>query len=337
MANWSSGMEVSRWAKQLAYEVGKEIYFSKFMGESFDSMIVKKQMDEGKGKDITFGLVGLTPAADNNSGGFYTGDTAIEGNEANLTSNTQTVATAHRRFAVISDGNFADSKVLYDFRNEALTELKRSYAEDHDAQIFSALTATSGTFGQLRADATASAYSNSDGEASLATGDSITLADISKLKRIAMLGGSATWKMRPIKVEGKDYYVLLVHPEVSYDLFQLPAFQQIQREANLRGDENPLFAGALGMYDGVVIHEHEGITTADNMGSGDNVKGARNLFLGAGAGLCAGIGEMNWVEKTFDYGNKLGIAAGQIYGVDRAVYNSKDYGCIQYLTARTDL
>ena len=139
------------------------------------------------------------------------------------------------------------------------------------------------------------------------------------------------------QVEGKDYYVLLVHPEVSYDLFQLPAFQQIQREANLRGDENPLFAGALGMYDGVVIHEHEGITTADNMGSGNNVKGARNLFLGAGAGLCAGIGEMNWVEKTFDYGNKLGIAAGQIYGVGLSTFDSKDYAVIQYISARTDL
>jgi len=336
MANWSTGLQVSRWAKQLAYEVGKEIYFSKFMGESFDSMIVKKQMDEGKGKDITFGLAGLTPAADDNSGGFYTGDSAIEGNEANLSSNSQTVSTAHRRFAVISDGNFADSKVLYDFRTEALSELKRSYAEDHDAQIFNALTADSGTFGQLRADATASAYTNSDDEGNLEAGDKITLEDISKLKRIAMLGASATWKMRPIRVEGKDYYVLLVHPEVSYDLFNLPGFQQIQREANLRGDENPLFAGALGMYDGVVIHEHEGVATG-NFGSGDGVKGARNLFLGAGAGLCAGIGEMNWVEKTFDYGNKLGIAAGQIYGVSRAVFNSKDYGSIQYLTSRTDI
>jgi len=336
MANWSTGLQVSRWAKQLAYEVGKEIYFSKFMGESFDSMIVKKQMDEGKGKDITFGLAGLTPAADDNSGGFYTGDSAIEGNEANLSSNSQTVSTAHRRFAVISDGNFADSKVLYDFRTEALSELKRSYAEDHDAQIFNALTADSGTFGQLRADATASAYTNADDEGNLEAGDKITLEDISKLKRIAMLGASATWKMRPIRVEGKDYYVLLVHPEVSYDLFNLPGFQQIQREANLRGDENPLFAGALGMYDGVVIHEHEGVATG-NFGSGDGVKGARNLFLGAGAGLCAGIGEMNWVEKTFDYGNKLGIAAGQIYGVSRAVFNSKDYGSIQYLTSRTDI
>jgi N4-gp56 family major capsid protein len=336
MANWSTGLQVSRWAKQLAYEVGKEIYFSKFMGESFDSMIVKKQMDEGKGKDITFGLAGLTPAADDTSGGFYTGDTAIEGNEASLSSNSQTVSTAHRRFAVISDGNFADSKVLYDFRTEALSELKRSYAEDHDAQIFNALTAESGTFGQLKAAAAGSTYGNSDGEATLAATGKITLSDISKLKRIAMLGGSGTWKMRPIKVDGKDYYVLLIHPEVSYDLFNLPGFQQIQREANLRGDENPLFAGALGMYDGVVIHEHEGVATGD-FGSGDAVKGARNLFLGAGAGLCAGIGEMNWVEKTFDYGNKLGIAAGQIYGVSRAVFNSKDYGTIQYLTSRTDI
>ena len=32
-ADWASGLEVSRWAKELQVEVGKEIYFSKFMGE----------------------------------------------------------------------------------------------------------------------------------------------------------------------------------------------------------------------------------------------------------------------------------------------------------------
>ena len=33
--SWDAGLNVSRWAKQLAYEVGKEIYFSKFMGDTF--------------------------------------------------------------------------------------------------------------------------------------------------------------------------------------------------------------------------------------------------------------------------------------------------------------
>ena len=39
---WDAQLNVSRWAKQLAYEVGKEIYFSKFMGDTFGSMIVSQ-------------------------------------------------------------------------------------------------------------------------------------------------------------------------------------------------------------------------------------------------------------------------------------------------------
>jgi len=324
---WASGLNVSRWAKQLAYEVGKEIYFSKFMGDTFDSMIVEKAMDEGKGKDVTFGLVGLT-------GTVVTGDSSLEGNEDGLSSYSLTVTTSQRRFGVTNAGNFDNSKVLYNFRNEAMSQLKRVYAEDIDAQIFSAMTATSGTFGNVLAVTSAgSTYSNSDQSSSLASNGQIQLEDISRLKRIAQLGGTGTWKMKPIKVEGKDYYVLLIHPEVAYDLFKLDGWTQAQREANVRGDDNPLFTGSLGIYDGVVIHEHEGITT----GAYNGQAGARNLFLGAGAGCMGNVGDMTWVEKSFDYGNKLGVAGGKIYGVSRTAFNSKDYGCIQYISKRTDL
>lgn len=326
---WDSALNVSRWAKQLAYEVGKEIYFSKFMGDTFESMIVSKSMPEGKGKDMTFGLVGYTGTA-------VTGDSALESNEQTLSSHELTVATSQRRFGVINAGNFDDSKVLYNYRSEALAQLKRQYAEDHDAQIFGALTVTSGAGAFLRADNSASVYAASDPEGDLAAADLATAEDISKLKKMAMLGTTKSYKMKPIRVDGKDHYVLLVHPEVAYDLANDTTWLNAQKNANVRGSDNPIFSGALGMYDGVIVHEHEGITTGD-FGSGDAVKGARNLFLGAGAACHAKVDEMSWVEKTFDYGNKLGIAAGQIYGVARSAFNSKDYAVIQYLTSRTDL
>ena len=56
-ANWASGLEVSRWAKELQFEVGKEIYFSKFMGESPGMPINLKRTEDGVGKDVTFCLV----------------------------------------------------------------------------------------------------------------------------------------------------------------------------------------------------------------------------------------------------------------------------------------
>jgi len=329
--SWDTGLNVSRWAKQLAYEVGKEIYFSKFMGDSFESMIVSKSMPEGKGKDMTFGLVGYTGTA-------VTGDSPLESNEQNITSNEVTVTTAQRRFGIINAGNFDDSKVLYNFRSEALAQLKRQYAEDHDAQIFSALTKTSGAGAYLRADSetAGSVYADSDPKAAVATTDLATAEDISKLKKMAMLGTTKSYKMKPIRVDGKDHYVLLVHPEVAYDLAKDDTWLNAQKNANVRGSENPIFSGALGMYDGVIVHEHEGITTAAD-GGGASVVYARNLFLGAGAACHAKVDEMSWVEKTFDYGNKLGIAAGQIYGVGMSTFDSKDYAVIQYLTSRTDL
>lgn len=327
--SWDTGLNVSRWAKQLAYEVGKEIYFSKFIGDTFESMIVSKSMPEGKGKDMTFGLVGYTGTA-------ITGDSPLESNEQNLTSNEVVVTTSQRRFGVINAGNFDDSKVLYDFRTEALSQLKRQYAEDHDAQLFDALTITTGAGAFLRADSSASVYAASDPKAALASTDLATPGDISKLKKMAMLGTTKSYKMKPIRVDGKDYYVLLLHPEAAYDLAQDSTWRNAQQYANIRGEDNPIFSGALGVYDGVIVHEHEGITTAAD-GGGASVAYARNLFLGAGAACHAKVDDMSWVEKTFDYGNKLGIAAGQIYGVARSTFDSKDYAVMQYLTARTDL
>ena len=329
-ANWASGLQVSRWAKELQSEVSKGVYFSKFMGEGPGNAIHVKQMEEGKGKDVTFGLVNQL------TGSAITGDSSLEGNEQSLSTFSNTVSTNQKRLAVRDTGKFANSKVLYDFRSTSLDLLKTQYAELIDADIFSALSATSGTHAYYRADASASVYATSDPKAALADADSITLADISALKTLAQIGGSANYRMRPIRVDGNDYYVLVLHPEVAYDLFELDEFQQIQREAQVRGDDNPLFKGALGIYNGVVIHAHEGVNTFDN-GGGAAVKGARNLFMGAQAACFAEASDMMWVEKTFDYGNQLGISASKIYGVDISDYNSKDYGVIQYVSARTDL
>lgn len=329
-ANWASGLQVSRWAKELQSEVSKGVYFSKFMGEGPGNAIHVKQIEDGKGKDVTFGLVTQL------TGSAITGDSSLEGNEQSLSTFSNTVTTNQKRLAVRDTGKFANSKVLYDFRSTSLDLLKTQYSELIDADIFSALSATSGTHAYYRADASASVYATSDPKANLAAADSITLADISALKTLAQIGGSANYRMRPIRVDGNDYYVLVLHPEVAYDLFELDEFQQMQREAQVRGEDNPLFKGALGIYNGVVIHAHEGVNTFDN-GGGAAVKGSRNLFMGAQAACFAESSDMMWVEKTFDYGNQLGISAAKIYGVDISDYNSKDYGVIQYVSARTDL
>ena len=329
-ADWASGLEVSRWAKELQVEVGKEIYFSKFMGEGPGNAIHVKQVEEGVGKDVTFGLVlQLTGSA-------ITGDSTLEGNEQDLATYSNTVSLNQKRLAVRDTGKFENSKVLYNFRSTALDLLKQQYAELIDADIFSALTATTANHAYYSAEAGGYSADGTDPKTALGAGDKIALDDISAMKTIAKIGGAFNYKIRPLRVDGKEYYVLILHPEVAYDLFTLSDWQTAQREAQVRGNDNPLFSGALGVWDGVVVHSHESISTFDD-GGGAAVKGARNIFMGAQAACFADNSGMNWIEKTFDYGNQLGISAGKIYGVGISDYNNKDYGVIQYMTARTDV
>ncbi len=329
-ANWATGLQVSRWAKELQSEVSKGVYFSKFMGEGPGSAIHVKQMEEGKGKDITFGLVSQL------SGSAITGDSSLEGNEQSLSTYSNTVTTNQKRLAVRDTGKFADTKVLYSFRNTALDLLKTQYAELIDGDIFTSLSPTSGTHAYWQADATTSVYASTDPVGTLGVTDLISLEDISAMKTIAQIGGAANYRMRPIRVDGQDYYVLVVHPEVAYSLFTLAGWQTAQREAQNRGDSNPLFTGSLGVWDGVVIHSHEGVVNGLN-GGGAAVPFARNLFMGAQAACFAESSDMMWVEKTFDYGNQLGISAQKIYGSGISSYNNKDYGVIQYVSARLNL
>ena len=329
-ADWASGLEVSRWAKELQVEVGKEIYFSKFMGEGPGNAIHVKQVEEGVGKDVTFGLVTQL------TGSAITGDNDLEGSEQNLATYSNTVSLNQKRLAVRDTGKFENSKVLYNFRSTALDLLKQQYAELIDADIFSALTATTANHAYYSAEAGGYSADGTDPKTALGAGDKIALDDISAMKTIAKIGGAFNYKIRPLRVDGKEYYVLILHPEVAYDLFTLSDWQTAQREAQVRGNDNPLFSGALGVWDGVVVHSHESISTFDD-GGGAAVKGARNIFMGAQAACFADNSGMNWIEKTFDYGNQLGISAGKIYGVGISDYNNKDYGVIQYMTARTDV
>ena len=100
------------------------------------------------------------------------------------------------------------------------------------------------------------------------------------------------------------------------------------------------------MYNNVVLHSHENVIHFSDYGSGSNVHAERALFMGEQAGVIAygvpGSGAMegsrfNWVEKTFDYDNQVGISAGTICGIKKTTYKrgsaSYDFGVIAIDTA----
>jgi N4-gp56 family major capsid protein len=187
----------------------------------------------------------------------------------------------------------------------------------------------------------------------LGSNDQFSLADIDYCVEKAK---TLTPPIRPTQYDGKDMYVMVLHPYSVTDLrldvaasayFTWP---DIQMYANKRGLSNPIFTGALGVYNNVVLIEAERIKSSLTGAAVNTV--ARNLFLGAQAGVFAMGGAydsieknrvgkdnlMSWYEETDDYGNEKGISVGAIFGMNKSVFNSKDYGLItvpSYAVAHT--
>lgn len=336
-STWASGLQVDRWARQLYYEATKEIYFQRFMGDDPGSMIqTKHELDGGEGKKLTFGLITNMLSGTTNS---VSGDDVLEGNETAWSTYNFNITTQMERNAIRNTGEFDDSKVLYDFRREALALLRTWLAEFVDANIHNKLDASPTR--SFRATGSSESITSRIGDAKAdldGTGALITPADISALKKFAKIPpGANELKIRPLRVGGRMYYVLLVHPQQAYDLQRNSEWAQAQREARSRGDDNPLFTGALGEWDGVVVHEHELVTTFANGGSGANINGASALFMGAQAGVFGRVGRPIWREKSFDYGNQLGIAGGLIFAAGKPKFNSEDYAVIAYHSANSKL
>ena len=150
--------------------------------------------------------------------------------------------------------------------------------------------------------------------------------------------------IRPIKIEGGEYYTLFMH---TFDLFQLRqqattagSWADIQRAAMEGGKitGNPIFTGALGMWNSVILHESTRIPNiASAPASGAISDFRRPVFAGAQAACMAfgknsGPGKMSWIEDTFDYGNQLGVSAGMICGLKKTIFNAEDFATLTLAT-----
>ena len=137
-------------------------------------------------------------------------------------------------------------------------------------------------------------------------------------------------KVQPIKVDGMDKYIMLVHPWAARDLKDDPKWLAAQQNANIRGSKNPIFTGALGEYDGVILYEYERVQTGNIGASSANV--CQNLLLGKQAACFAVSRPAKHIEQTDDYGNIAGNGIAFYGAVEKTNFNGKDYGVINVMT-----
>lgn len=369
-----SATRAQLWDKELFADSMTELFFSQrgMIGEGKDSIIqVKNDLTKSKGDRITFGMGYKL------SGDGVTGDNELEGNEEGKDTYSDVVLIDQIRNGERLEGELDSQKAAYNTREEALNDGKVWIAEFIEKQVFmklggvgtTTLTDIGGSIYSGRAawsntaDAVPAAdegagygkrylCADASGLDAMAATDVLTTTLITRARVKAQTGAVGLPKIRPVRVDGGQYYVMFVHPWVAADLKTASGslWAQAQREAQERGSKNPIFTGSLGVWDGVILHVSDFVPTAQastvfaSGGATTAVRSYRNLLCGAQACLMANASSKGkgsvptfMVEKKFDYDNKVGYAIGYMGGIQKATFNSIDYGVVAVDTGATDI
>lgn len=326
-------LAVKHWSKDLMVQALKRTHALQFMGKDSNSIVqIKTELNKQAGDRIRFGLrMQLT-------GDGILGDSVLEGNEEDLVTYSQDIYIDQLRHAVRSGGKMSEQRVPFSVRAEARDGLADWWADRIDTAFFNQLCGISGTtdvkYTGMQAptapDAGHVIYNNHTAETSISTTDTFDLTLIDKAVELAK---TATNTIRPIRVGGDKKFVMFLHPYQVTDLRTNTSTGQwldIQKAAMNGGrvSGNPIFTGALGEYNGVVLHENTRVPLA---GTKANVR--RAVLAGAQAACCAfgkgyGKNTMDWNEELFDYKNQLGVAAGSIWGLQKTRFNGSDFATV---------
>lgn len=356
---------VKRWSASLAVDIAKRSYWeNRFVGVGIESDMpvqILTDLETDAGDEISFDLSMQLQAAP------IEGDAIQEGTEENLNFYTDGVFLDQMRGGVNGGGRMTRKRTLHNLRlvaqmresdwfSRVCDELYFMYASgargvnsdfvygtDFTGRAGNSLQAPDSNHLLYGGDATS--------KATIDANDVMSLPLVDKLKAKAqMMGGGSDSDtggvaLQPIRIDGAEHFVLLMNPWQEYDLKTATGegkWLDLQKAAaGSVGMNSPIFRGALGMYNGVVMHSHKNVIRFNDYGAGGDVEAARALFLGVQA-LVVGYGSTgsglryNWHEEMRDNGNQLVISASTIVGTKKVRFNSMDFGVIAADTAAAE-
>lgn len=348
-------LTVKLWSKKLAVEALKATAIAPLIGEDMDSIIVKKtETSKGAGDRITMGLRRQLV------GRGVTENEILQGNEESLTTYSDNLLINELNHAVRikADGTIDNQRILFDARMEAKNGLKDWYADRISTAFFMQVCGHLGTTITVEGNSTlpgAVIYGNNVPTAATtnrilragaqATDQALTstyVFDLTLIDKAVALAKTANPKIRPIKVDGADKYVMYLHP---YQVYQMRTSTTTGQwlditKAVYQGSKsnNPIYSGAIGEYNGVILREAEHVTTGYHSTTFAEVTTVRRaVLLGAQSAVIAfGQGrsesDFQWREEEFDYARELGVAVKTIWGIKKSVFNSEDFGSIVVAT-----
>jgi N4-gp56 family major capsid protein len=350
----NDAMAIKVWSQETAVMEREVSEIAKLEGEDADSIIQCKDdfsKTNGKGDQITFAV-----RARLGGGGFGPGQTA-QGNARALTyySDSFVISELGQTVGVESENTIDAQRVPMNLRKDAKSGLAEWWKDRKAVTFFNhvcgftpANTETPDASGKkytghntvvapaasriIRAGSAAT-------DQALTSADTFTLSLIDRAKELAGLGDNI---VAPVTVDGQPKHVMYLDPAQVTSLRTNAGsggWQDIQKAAMMGGKikDNPLYTGALGEYNNVILRQSQdvtlGVQSAAPATSVANVR--RAVLLGKQAAVC-GYGGANkygpmkyrWSEELFDHGRKLEVGAWSIFGLKKVVFNSIDFGCI---------
>jgi hypothetical protein len=341
-----SGLTPQQWDDKFFTEYIRDNRFKRYMGTSPASIIqVKEDLSRKPGDRVTFASVrALT--------GGVTGNTVLEGNEAELDMRSMAV--------VVTDWD--EQKSTVSIREAARPGLKMWAQERMREDVIRALKSVPNTAGVMVAWETATAaernawlVANADrvlfgaskangvsGVVATAlatidnTADKLTPGLISLAKRMAQ---SASPRITPTRTreEDEEWFLMFANPRSFRDLANDATMVQANRDARVRGVEtNPLFTGGSLVWDGVIIREIPEMDAAIAASTG-RLPTNGGILAGAGTGaidvgfnFLVGAQALGaaWAQRlksttdVRDYNFRHGVGVQEIRGIEKLMFGT---------------
>ena len=265
-----SGLTPQIWDDEFFRDYVRMSRYKRYFGTDEAAMFqIKEDLTRKKGDTVTFALVNEL------TGSGVTGNSTLKGNEERLGSRSDTLIVDVLRHAVAVD-DWDVQKSVIDLRNAARVQL-REWAQkmlrdacttalghidgiafetatnaqrdtwsvnNRDRTVYGTTTVTQTTFASAISAVTAAAQ--------------LSPSILSLMKRLAQ---AASPKIKPLYVKEMDqeWYVAFIGPRAWRDLTEDNPTTNIltlaNRDARVRGVDNPLFTGDSLVWDGMILRE----------------------------------------------------------------------------------
>jgi N4-gp56 family major capsid protein len=313
------------------------------MGEDEDSIIhVKPETKKGTGDKVTFALrTRLT-------GDGKTENETAEGNGESLSiyADSVTINELGHVVGVKSENTIDQQRVPFDLRDEAKRALADWWADRKSASFFNQVCGytpqTSTKYTGLQSVTAPSSTrrivaGSGAADQDITSSDTFTLNLIDQAVEMAKVGSSM---VRPVRIGGAKKYVMYLHPYQVTSLRTNSASGQwldIQKAAmaGMESSKSPIYSGALGEYNGVILRTSQDVTQGVNGSTGAAITTVRRaVLLGAQSAVCAygksngSDGKFRWNEELLDHKRKLEVSAWSIWGLKKTIFNSVDFGTV---------